>query len=145
MIIGVGVDIVKVKRFEKPLVQLVSDSGSRFIANIYTLHEQEYLKTKGTQSMAGLFAAKEAVAKALGTGFCGFWPRDIEILHDSYGKPYVTLHENAKKAAEKLTIARQANGSLLPRGFSIELSISHTTDDAIAFAVMSCASRSLTE
>jgi len=111
---GVGVDIVKVERFKK--------LSPRFITRVYTPREQEYLDQKLAQlpqSAAGLFAAKEAVAKAIGTGFTpGLQPTDIEILHDTTGKPYVILHNNTNAPA------------------NIELSIAHTTTDAIAFAVV---------
>jgi len=115
---GVGVDIVKVERFKN-----VTES---FYEKIFTTREREYLHNKPAESMAGLFAAKEAVAKAVGTGFSGFFPRDIEILHKQSGKPYVVLHGNAKKATKKIA----AKG----RRFCIHISISHTKTDAIAYA-----------
>ncbi|MCL1843716.1 MAG: holo-ACP synthase [Defluviitaleaceae bacterium] len=113
MILGVGVDIVKVNRFEK-----VSE---RFMARVFTMREREYLANKNLPSVAGIFAAKEAVAKALGTGFSGFSPNEVEILHDNAGKPYVELHCNAKKTAGNNT--------------AVHISISHTATDAIAYAV----------
>jgi len=58
--------------------------------------------------------------KALGTGFRGFWPCDIEITHDEFGKPHVILHGAVKKAA----------GTAI-----VHISISHNETDAIAFAV----------
>jgi len=118
MIIGVGVDIVKVERFAK---------GGCDNSRIFTAKEQEYIMVKGsggTQSAAGIFAAKEAVAKALGTGFRGFWPVDVEILHDDLGKPYVVLHGAAQEAVAKLVPS-----------IKIAISISHSDMDAIAFAV----------
>ena len=117
MITGVGVDIVKIKQFEKIAANL-----GRFMLRVYTPREREYLKNRRTQSYAGLFAAKEAVAKAIGTGFSGYWPTDIEIRHEDSGKPYVVLHGKAKKLA---------------KGRQIHISISHTDSDAIAFAIAS--------
>lgn len=116
MIMGVGVDIVKIERFaKKPLSQNLKN-------RLFTPHEQAYLKNRKANSMAGLFAAKEAIAKAIGTGFKGFWPNDIEIQHDENGKPHVKLHGNAKKAT--------------PSG-SFSVSISHNETDAVAFAILS--------
>ena len=128
MIIGTGVDIVRIDRFENMLEK------TRFMKRVFSVREQEYLANKGTQSMAGLFAAKEAVAKALGTGFCGFFPCDIEILHDKNGKPFVELHSVAQATANSLTNKKDdPTGS---PSYSIHISISHNQTDAIAFAVM---------
>jgi phosphopantetheine--protein transferase-like protein len=112
MIKGVGIDIIKVSRFTRSF-------GPRFFARIFTESEQQYIKGKPLQTMAGMFAAKEAVAKALGTGFSGFWPCDIEICRDARGKPYVVLH----------------NGAARFKGYAIEVSITHTETDAAAVAV----------
>jgi len=120
MIIGTGVDIVKVERFS-------TEQSPRFIQRVFSMHEQAYLATKGAESMAGLFAAKEAVVKAMGTGFAGFFPCDIEILHDENGKPYIMLHGKAEEAVKKATFGGC---------FSIHISISHSKTDAIAFAVL---------
>jgi len=117
MITGIGVDIVKIERFAG------KNHSRRFMWRIFTPQEQEYLKNKGVQSMAGLFSAKEAVAKALGTGFKGFWPRDIEIIHDDFGRPQVVLHGAARTASVLSQIC---------------VSISHNDTDAVAFAVISC-------
>jgi len=117
---GVGVDIVKVERFIN-----VSES---FCEKIFTMREREYLHKKTAESMAGLFAAKEAVAKALGTGFSGFFPRDIEILHKAGGQPYVVLHGNAKRVAKKMAAS--------VRRLRVCISISHTKTDAIAYACL---------
>jgi len=115
MIIGTGIDIVKIPRFEK--------ATPRFMERVFTIREREYLAGKSTQSIAGMFAAKEAVVKALGTGFTGFSPCDIEILHTKQGKPYVKLH-------------RHKSGSMQPVNVNIHVSISHTKTDAIAFAII---------
>ncbi|MCL1862761.1 MAG: holo-ACP synthase [Defluviitaleaceae bacterium] len=114
-IFGVGVDIVKVERFEK----YVADPSCAFMQKIFTSREREYLSGKKAQSIAGIFAAKEAVAKALGTGFAGRLPRDIEILHKQSGMPYVVLHKKKSR-----------------RRYKIHVSISHTDTDAIAYATI---------
>lgn len=115
-IIGIGVDIVKIERFKK------SAESPHFLKRVFTDYEQEYLSKKGPETMAGLFAAKEAVVKALGTGFAGFWPCEIEIMHCKSGKPYAVLHGKAK--------------DMLAGSFTINISISHNETDAIAFAVI---------
>ena len=120
MIIGTGVDIVKIERFS-------ATQNPRFMQRVFSASEQAYLETKGAQSMAGLFAAKEAVAKAIGTGFAGFFPCDIEITHDENGKPHVTLHGKANEYAKKT-----ADGHC----FQLHISISHSATDAVAFAVL---------
>ena len=132
MIIGTGVDIVKIERF------IDKEKQTRFMERVFSMREREYLAAKGVrgpQSMAGLFAAKEAVAKALGTGFAGFFPCDIEILHTPQGKPYVELHGKAHEILKKATPA--ASRRLKRRRcFAIHVSISHSEADAIAFAVL---------
>lgn len=106
MIYGVGVDIVKVSRFD--------DMSDAFLHRVFTEREREYIKS--AQTAAGIFAAKEAVAKALGTGFTGgISPQSIEILHEKNGRPYAVLQKN---------------------DVSIHISISHSATDAIAFAVL---------
>ena len=112
---GIGIDIVEVSRFEKH----ADNPESRFCERVFTPYELEYLKTKKAASMAGLFAAKEAVAKALGTGFRGFFPNDIEIKHNESGAPYVVLHGKAKEQAGDAKIL---------------ISISHTKTLATAVA-----------
>jgi len=91
LIKGIGVDIIQTARFEK--------MTDRFITRVYTSNERAYLHKKGHISAAGLFAAKEAISKALGTGFSGIWPSQIEITHDSKGKPGVILHNQAAQIA----------------------------------------------
>ena len=124
MIIGIGTDIVKTARFE--------GMTERFIARVFTPNERAYILAKGHPSAAGLFAAKEAVAKALGTGIRGFWPDQIEITHDALGKPNVILHKEAALIARKLAKGKRR----FYRGYGISLSISHTDTEAIAFAVI---------
>ena len=112
---GLGIDIVDVERFEKHKENL----DSAFCKKVFTDGEREYLKNKTTASMAGLFAAKEAVAKALGTGFRGFFPNEIEIKHSELGSPYVFLQGKVKELAENTTIL---------------ISISHSKTTAVAVA-----------
>jgi holo-[acyl-carrier protein] synthase len=116
MVVGIGTDIIKIARFTR--------MTPHFMARVFTAGERAYLLGKTPASAAGLFAAKEAVAKALGTGFRGFWPCDIEILHDAQGKPHVKLHNKAAKIAKRLARGR----------YRVWVSISHTDTDAMAFA-----------
>ncbi|MCL2421099.1 MAG: holo-ACP synthase [Defluviitaleaceae bacterium] len=112
---GIGTDIIEIDRFNK-----VSD---RFILRCFAEQERAYLKGKPLENIAGCFAAKEAVAKALGTGFAGFWPSAIEISRNKAGKPEVVLHEKAAHIAEAAGIV------------SVEVSISHCKTAAIAMAM----------
>lgn len=116
MLTGVGCDLIEIERMKKACEK------EAFLLRVYT--EEERRQADGRPSvLAGTFAVKEAVAKVLGTGFRTFMPRDVEVLRDELGKPYVVLHENAKAVAEEKKIRR------------IEVSISDTKDFAMAFAV----------
>ncbi|MEL7649726.1 MAG: holo-ACP synthase [Sedimentibacter sp.] len=119
MIKGIGTDISEVDRIARNL------GNERFLRKIYTTAEEEYLASRkfNHQTAAGMFAAKEAVSKCLGTGFTNFGPCDIEIIRDEQGKPGVVLRNNALKRSEELDIEK------------IHLSISHTKDHAIAYCV----------
>ena len=128
MIIGTGTDIIKTARFKG-----MTDS---FMAKVYTPYERAYILGKGHTShitAAGLFAAKEAVVKALGTGFKGFWPNQVEIVHDGFGKPKVVLHGKAAQVLGKLVKRKKR----FCRRHTIFLSISHTEEEAVAFVVVS--------
>ncbi|MCL2062679.1 MAG: holo-ACP synthase [Firmicutes bacterium] len=110
-----GVDIVQTARIAR-LIQ-----NERFFG-AFTQGEIDYFKSKGSkpETLAGIFAAKEAAAKALGTGFSGFSPREIEIAHSVRGAPHIILHGGAQQAAS---------------GGSVHISIAHDGDYAIAFAL----------
>lgn len=117
MILGVGTDIVEIQRMEKSI------ENTGFLKKYFTEKENEFflLKKYSPQSIAATFAAKEAVSKAFGTGFRGFSLKDIEILRDNLGKPYINLYNEAKK---------------LSNGAKLHLSLSHTSKNAVAFVVM---------
>lgn len=87
VLIGLGTDIIEIKRIERVMQR------PAFSKRIFTESERAWLQTKGknlSQSAAGLFCAKEAVAKALGTGFSdGLCFCDIEISHTQQGMPVV--------------------------------------------------------
>ncbi|MCL2575356.1 MAG: holo-ACP synthase [Defluviitaleaceae bacterium] len=116
-VLGIGTDIVTVLRVERAV------ANTHFLRKCFTDGEVEYCRGKGVAAMrsfAGFFAAKEAVAKALGGGFVGFLPRDIEILHNASGKPFVRLSSNVDA----------------PQDCVVHLSISHERDFAVAMAVV---------
>ena len=114
MIIGVGTDIIEISRMEEAL------KSEDFMSKVYT--ETEKNKTF-INTLSGYFAAKEAVSKALGTGFTKVSPNEIEIVNNPMGKPYVNLYGNAKEKAKSLGIRR------------VHVSISHSKDTAVAIAI----------
>ena len=116
MIVGVGTDIVEINRMEGIW------SRQHSLERIFHVQER-MLAANDYSKAAGNFAVKEAVVKVFGTGFRQCEPNEIEVGRDSFGKPYVVLHGNAKKQAEQLGIDR------------IYVSISNTKSVAIGFAV----------
>ncbi|MBX4258691.1 holo-ACP synthase [Clostridium estertheticum] len=121
MILGVGTDIVEIRRIKHAM-----ESNNKFLEKIFTSSELEYLKSRNLRAeyVAGRFAAKEAVAKALGTGFRGFDFKDIEVDRTTLGKPVVILKGKAKLIAKKEGL------------YNIHLSISHGEESAIAYAIL---------
>lgn len=95
--ISIGIDMVEIERIKR------SVKNRKFIDLIFSKREIEELKIKNynIQSIAASFCGKEAFSKAVGTGFRGFYFKDVEILHNSLGKPYIILSGNAKKLFEK--------------------------------------------
>lgn len=125
MIVGIGVDRIAIARIEGVLDRF----GERFVQRVYTTAEIGQAEAKGNPArrFAMLFAAKEAVAKALGTGFRqGVELRHIETLHHSSGKPRVTLHARAGEVAGELGIS------------VVHVSLSDDDGIAMAFAVAEC-------
>lgn len=120
MIAGIGTDIIEIDRIDSAIKRT-----PKFIDKVFTYKEKEYFKSKNFRAevMAGNFAAKEAISKALGTGFRGFGLLDIEVLRDEKGKPIVNLSD---KICEILSL----------NNFNIHISISHSRENAIAYAVM---------
>ncbi|NDL67575.1 holo-ACP synthase [Anaerotalea alkaliphila] len=119
MIIGIGTDLVEVDRMEK------AASRKNFMESYFTARERELFGRRNwkIQTIAGNFAVKEAVSKALGTGIGNVRLVDVEVLRDSLGKPVVHLHGYAKSHAQALGVDR------------IHASISHTGQQAMAFVV----------
>lgn len=120
MVLKNGVDIVYISRIEK----LMRNKKDRFYNRIFTPDEIKYIEEKNhsPQTAAGIFAAKEAISKLLGTGIGKINWKHIEILHEEEGKPYVNLYDEALKFSGQLGIDE------------FSLSISHEKEYAIAFA-----------
>ena len=102
MILGIGNDMIDIRRVEKTLAR----HGSRFTERIFTPVER--IKSEGRKnrvaSYAKRFAAKEACAKALGTGISrGVWWKDMGVVNLPSGKPTMELTNNAKRFLEKMT------------------------------------------
>lgn len=116
MYTGIGTDLISIARIEK------SVRKDTFIKHVYTPREQELLKLHRFAA-ADNWAAKEAVAKALGTGFNPFTPIDIEVLRDDFGKPYVVLHGEAKRIADEHAIT------------NIQISITNEAGLSLAVAI----------
>jgi holo-[acyl-carrier protein] synthase len=135
MILGLGVDVVDLKRFEEVLRRF----GRKFIDRVYVPSERRlcgpwmpeqngegtaHFKRAATR-LAGRFAAKEAVLKALGTGLVGgmSW-QHLEVRSGDEGAPSVTLRGRASELAAELGVRK------------IHVSISHTDSTAVAVAVL---------
>src|SRR3954447_16860375 len=112
-----GIDIIKVDRIRAALARF----GPRFSDRVLTESEQRYVRGR-PETMAGRWAAKEAVSKVLGLGVRGIGWRDIEIERLPTGQPAVRLHGRAQRRGEQLGMARVA------------VSISHEADYAVAIA-----------
>ena len=96
MIITNGIDIIDIRRIKKTIKKY----GNRFKVRCFSPNEIERSekKLRSAESYAKRYAAKEACAKALGTGLARgvFW-KDIEVGNNQYGKPFIKLHGKAKK------------------------------------------------
>src|ERR1700678_1129447 len=103
MIIGSGIDLIEIARIKHS----VDRYGSRFLNRVYTPSEQAYCLSKrnATESFAARFAAKEAAAKALGTGIShGVSWLEIEVVRAPSGKPSLRLHGRAAQIASRLGV-----------------------------------------
>ena len=121
MIVGIGNDIIEIERIEKAI------SKEGFKNKIYTQRELENIEKRGnrTETYAGIFSAKEAISKAIGTGVREFSLTDLEILNDDLGKPYVLVSEKL----DKILRNKKEN-------YQIEISISHSKKYATAIAII---------
>lgn len=122
MILGVGIDLCDGRRIKASQDRF----GARFLDRIYTQAEKDHALSAARPhlSLAKRFAAKEAVAKALGTGVRGFFFTDIEIISDTLGKPHVLLHGGAVEALRRI----------LPDGATGHIHVSMSDEDPYATA-----------
>lgn len=119
--VGLGVDIVEISRMREIIARTPA-----FIEKTFSPMEIEYCRGKANPEthFATRFAAKEAVVKALGTGFDdGIWTRDIEVRRTSKGRPYVVLTGRAREVARERGVRE------------IPISLSYTHSEAIACAM----------
>ncbi len=114
-----GIDIVKIERIKSILVK----NSSGFYRRIFTQGEIEYIRNKDEKTVAGLYAAKEAISKLVGTGIGQLSFKDIEIYHEDRGKPRVKILCKLGNMLKALDIDE------------VDLSISHEDEYAIAIAV----------
>ena len=121
MIAGIGNDIIEIERIEKAI------SKEGFKNKVYTQRELKNIKKRGdrVETYAGIFSAKEAISKAIGTGVRKFSLTDLEILNDDLGKPYVVVSEKL----DKIIKSKKEN-------YQIEISISLSKKYATAIAVI---------
>lgn len=120
-IVGIGTDMCGIARMEKAIEK------AHFYERVFSEEERAYLEQKGKQkaaSAAAMFAAKEAVAKALGTGFAGgVSVSGISVTHDALGAPGVVLSGGALERLHEIG------------GDDVLISLSHEGDTALAFAL----------
>ena len=121
MIVGIGNDIIEIERIEKAI------SKESFKNKVYTQRELENIEKRGdrVETYAGIFSAKEAISKAIGTGVRKFSLTDLEILNDDLGKPYVVVSEKLDKIIKSKK-----------EDYQIEISISHSKKYVIAMAII---------
>ena len=123
MIVSIGTDIVDIKRMQANLEK----SGQRFAQKILSPNEyQEFLVVnKPAHFIAKRFAVKEALLKAVGTGFRdGVRLSDIEVIHDEYGKPSLKCYHTVEQILVKLEVGR------------MHLTIADEQDYAVAFVLL---------
>lgn len=120
MIVGTGIDIIEVERIQSAMER------PGFLEKLFTDSERAYIDSKhrDPKTVAGMFAAKEAVVKALGTGFGAVGFHDVEITHDALFKPGVTL---CGGALERMAVIS---------GRGAHISISHIKALAAAQAII---------
>jgi holo-[acyl-carrier protein] synthase len=119
MLLRTGVDLIEVSRIE----EVVARHGKHYLERIYTPAELEQCG-KRAESLAGRFAAKEAVAKALGCGIGDVSWKEIEVLGDEQNAPVLTLYGVAEKMAKEIGLTTWS------------VSISHSQSHSVAFVVM---------
>ena len=119
IMLSTGVDIIEISRIRDVLDRY----GQRFLDRVFTPGEIAYCRGRAP-NLAARFAAKEAAMKALGTGVRGVGWKDIEVVRAPSGAPGVLYHGRAESRARRLGVLETS------------LSISHSRDYAVAFAVV---------
>ena len=123
MVLGIGTDLTEISRIQKSIDRF----GSRFLERIFTPAEIAYCLTKKhhAESFAARFAAKEAAAKALGTGIAhGVGWQDFEVQRAPSGRPALLLHHRAATLAAALGVTHTA------------ITLTHSRDTALAFVIL---------
>ncbi|MFL2869160.1 MAG: holo-ACP synthase [Pirellulaceae bacterium] len=121
-IIGIGTDIVECLR----IASMIERHDELFLNRVYTRHEIQYSSSRkaATQHYAGRWAAKEAVLKALGTGWSrGIKWTDIEVISEPSGKPHCEIHGTGREVCDEMGIT------------DVLISISHCRSHATATAI----------
>ena len=118
MKLATGIDLIEIARIE----EVVSRHGKHYLDRIYTPAELEQCGRRA-ESLAGRFAAKEAVAKALGTGIGNVTWKEIEVLGDEQNAPVLRLYGLAEQKAKELGLVTWS------------VSISHSQSHSVAVAV----------
>lgn len=117
---GIGVDVIDLQRIRRTIEEM----GDAFVRKLFTEAEIAYCQAKKSphQHFAARFAAKEAVSKALQTGWGGvFRWKDVEVVNEPSGAPKVLLHNDLARVLKDSTV---------------HLTISHTENTVVAFAVI---------
>ena len=119
-ILDIGIDIIEIERIKEAI-----NNNPRFLNKIFTDDEIKYFESKGfkPESIAGNFAAKEAISKAIGRGIRDFNFKDIEILRNELGKPIVKTYNNLQQICIDYNV------------LEIKVSISHCKEYAVANAM----------
>lgn len=119
-ILDIGIDIIEIDRIKNAI-----ERNPRFLEKIFTREEIKYFESRGMkiESIAGNFAAKEAISKSIGTGIREFNFSDIEVLRNDIGKPIVKTYNNLKQICIDYNV------------LEIKVSISHGKDYAVANAI----------
>ncbi|MDD8018955.1 MAG: holo-ACP synthase [Bacteroidota bacterium] len=117
---GIGVDIIEIERIQ----QSIDDYGHQFLKKLFTENEIQYCNAKQfpTQHFAARFAAKEALSKAISTGWSGeFEWKNVEIVNSPAGKPDFVFYGHTAKVLKDQTVF---------------LSMSHSDSTVIAFVII---------
>ena len=119
LVIGIGIDLVEIERIRQAAIR----TNQRFLERVFTPRERRLCAGRPWR-LAGRFAAKEAMLKAMGTGLRGFSWQQIEVLADELGAPTVFYGGNFASALEARGVSR------------VHVSISHSKEYAIAQVVL---------